>query len=333
MKIVLALSGFDGIIGFFSTMKKMQDVKWADFCDISQVPGSGGSASHSVFGQVFVHPRYENGKSTLTKDREASVNILDSLRGFLELEDKDFDKLQGDYRILSREDSRRLMYYSLPALFSAMSQALINATTQRLISESARPRVRKIFTTMKFGDQYKKPMCALSDFVCRATICLAVNRKGIEKLNPIFKNNFDERDLFMLQLQIRLVFCAAMYPKSWLCSLLFQPGKWVNKFLPGAITAVSMVERVKWYTCPNGHPFSIGECGKPMVKAVCFCGAEIGGESHRAVAGTREMGDMPHDAEMFFVKGYTYSAVDVIPNFPAEVIDLLRFLTNLTLYC
>lgn len=41
-----------------------------------------------------------------------------------------------------------------------------------------------------------------------------------------------------------------------------------------------------WYTCANGHPFAIGECGMPMEEAACpECGARIGGRDHQAVAG------------------------------------------------
>ncbi len=43
-----------------------------------------------------------------------------------------------------------------------------------------------------------------------------------------------------------------------------------------------------WYTCANGHPFTVGECGMPMEQSVCpQCGAPIGGESHQAAAGVR----------------------------------------------
>lgn len=41
-----------------------------------------------------------------------------------------------------------------------------------------------------------------------------------------------------------------------------------------------------WYTCANGHPFTIGECGMPMERARCpECGAPVGGEHHTAVEG------------------------------------------------
>ncbi|KAK6530407.1 hypothetical protein TWF694_003762 [Orbilia ellipsospora] len=43
-----------------------------------------------------------------------------------------------------------------------------------------------------------------------------------------------------------------------------------------------------WYTCPNGHPFTIGECGMAMQLGTCNeCGAPIGGQNHQAVHGVR----------------------------------------------
>jgi hypothetical protein len=47
-----------------------------------------------------------------------------------------------------------------------------------------------------------------------------------------------------------------------------------------------------WYTCANGHPFTVGECGMPMETAACpQCGAQIGGQHHQAVEGVRHARD------------------------------------------
>ncbi|KAF2858127.1 P-loop containing nucleoside triphosphate hydrolase protein [Piedraia hortae CBS 480.64] len=41
-----------------------------------------------------------------------------------------------------------------------------------------------------------------------------------------------------------------------------------------------------WYTCVNGHPFAVGECGMPMQLARCpECGASVGGTNHRPAEG------------------------------------------------
>ncbi|KAJ3220067.1 hypothetical protein HDU67_006823 [Dinochytrium kinnereticum] len=43
-----------------------------------------------------------------------------------------------------------------------------------------------------------------------------------------------------------------------------------------------------WYTCANGHPYAIGECGGAMQISTCpECGAEVGGSSHVLAAGNR----------------------------------------------
>ncbi|KAG7242861.1 hypothetical protein INR49_018116 [Caranx melampygus] len=43
---------------------------------------------------------------------------------------------------------------------------------------------------------------------------------------------------------------------------------------------------LQWYNCPNGHPCTIGECGRPMETSRCLdCGAVIGGNHHMPVEG------------------------------------------------
>ncbi|XP_067937583.1 E3 ubiquitin-protein ligase rnf213-alpha-like [Watersipora subatra] len=46
------------------------------------------------------------------------------------------------------------------------------------------------------------------------------------------------------------------------------------------------------YRCPNGHPYVIGNCGRPYTTAKCHdCGAQIGGQAHRAHAGNQTLGE------------------------------------------
>ncbi|XP_020560953.1 E3 ubiquitin-protein ligase RNF213 isoform X3 [Oryzias latipes] len=48
--------------------------------------------------------------------------------------------------------------------------------------------------------------------------------------------------------------------------------------------------QLQWYTCPNGHPCTIGECGQPMQRSRCVdCGAVIGGENHAPVDGFQHL--------------------------------------------
>ncbi|OKL63387.1 hypothetical protein UA08_01510 [Talaromyces atroroseus] len=48
-----------------------------------------------------------------------------------------------------------------------------------------------------------------------------------------------------------------------------------------------------WYYCRNGHPFTIGECGMAMQRAVCpECGEPVGGQNHQAVEGVTHALDL-----------------------------------------
>ncbi|XP_029417237.1 E3 ubiquitin-protein ligase RNF213 isoform X2 [Nannospalax galili] len=71
-------------------------------------------------------------------------------------------------------------------------------------------------------------------------------------------------------------------------NLAFYPANMANAFLPTMpedllVQAKSWkgLGKVHWYTCPNGHPCSVGECGMPMEQSFCVdCGIQIGGLSH-----------------------------------------------------
>nr|CEG05411.1 unnamed protein product [Fusarium clavum] len=55
-----------------------------------------------------------------------------------------------------------------------------------------------------------------------------------------------------------------------------------------------------WYTCVNGHPFTINNCGMAMEEAVCpECGARIGGRNHVAVEGVRHAVEIEELAREF----------------------------------
>ncbi|KAI1391377.1 uncharacterized protein F4822DRAFT_183775 [Hypoxylon trugodes] len=48
-----------------------------------------------------------------------------------------------------------------------------------------------------------------------------------------------------------------------------------------------------WYTCENGHPFTVGECGMPMQEARCpECGAAVGGRNHAPAQGVQHAADI-----------------------------------------
>ncbi len=53
-----------------------------------------------------------------------------------------------------------------------------------------------------------------------------------------------------------------------------------------ALQATGQVRRGAVYACPNGHLYTVGNCGGPTLRATCNeCGAAIGGENHQPAAG------------------------------------------------
>ncbi|KAL1586429.1 hypothetical protein WHR41_05215 [Cladosporium halotolerans] len=66
------------------------------------------------------------------------------------------------------------------------------------------------------------------------------------------------------------------------------PGQTASIRMVVAAMAGELRETGHWYTCANGHPFAVGECGMPMEEARCpACNAPIGGRSHEPAAGVQ----------------------------------------------
>ncbi|XP_072299402.1 E3 ubiquitin-protein ligase rnf213-alpha-like [Eucyclogobius newberryi] len=74
--------------------------------------------------------------------------------------------------------------------------------------------------------------------------------------------------------------------------LALTPANMQAAFLPSmpedkvTMAQQAMGQGLHWYTCQNGHPCAIGECGRPVVTSRCVdCGAQIGGINHRPAGG------------------------------------------------
>ncbi|XP_068833610.1 E3 ubiquitin-protein ligase RNF213 [Capricornis sumatraensis] len=82
-------------------------------------------------------------------------------------------------------------------------------------------------------------------------------------------------------------------------NLAFFPHLMVNAFLPTMPEDLlpqarnwKGLEGVRWYTCPNGHVCSVGECGMPMEQSFCIdCRAPIGGINHKPKEGFHVIDD------------------------------------------
>ncbi|XP_073713018.1 E3 ubiquitin-protein ligase rnf213-alpha-like [Misgurnus anguillicaudatus] len=77
--------------------------------------------------------------------------------------------------------------------------------------------------------------------------------------------------------------------------LAFSPRNMTNSFIPTMpddmlVVAQKALGTLQWYFCPNGHPCTVGECGRPMQLGHCpDCNAEIGGINHNPLPGFKTM--------------------------------------------
>ncbi|CAC5391523.1 RNF213 [Mytilus coruscus] len=86
-----------------------------------------------------------------------------------------------------------------------------------------------------------------------------------------------------------------------LMNIAFNPQTMINSFYPTmphdeiAYVREALLdgrnisgENPVMYKCPNGHPYVVGDCGRPTVEARCRdCNARIGGQGHAPTAGNK----------------------------------------------
>ncbi|XP_043106269.1 E3 ubiquitin-protein ligase rnf213-alpha-like isoform X2 [Puntigrus tetrazona] len=77
--------------------------------------------------------------------------------------------------------------------------------------------------------------------------------------------------------------------------LALSPNNMMSSFIPTMpddmlAVAQQAMGQLQWYFCPNGHPCTVGECGRPMERGRCpDCNAPIGGVNHNPVQGFQAM--------------------------------------------
>ncbi|XP_075296696.1 E3 ubiquitin-protein ligase RNF213 isoform X2 [Opisthocomus hoazin] len=125
-------------------------------------------------------------------------------------------------------------------------------------------------------------------------------------------------------------------------NLAFCPHTMEHSFLPTMPEDVTAQARawqgmatLRWYTCPNGHACTVGECGRPMETSRCLdCGAPVGGQQHKSLPGFQELrsnedrtqtGHVLGDAQHRKTMGVSDRAMSPV------VFTLIRLLTHLTM--
>jgi hypothetical protein len=147
---------------------------------------------------------------------------------------------------------------------------------------------------------------------------------------PIFsKKSLSEEDSLLLQVQTRLAFTAALYPKSWIATMMLKPSLFQTKVLPSSVIELQMTEHLRWYACKKGHPYAVGNCGMPMQTARCHCGAPIGGKDHQSIDSVKSI-EMP-DMNDLSAHGYTLSKADVVKRMRPGMKWFFRLIIHLCL--
>ncbi|XP_074870414.1 E3 ubiquitin-protein ligase RNF213 isoform X2 [Carettochelys insculpta] len=125
-------------------------------------------------------------------------------------------------------------------------------------------------------------------------------------------------------------------------NLAFSPSTMQHSFLPTMpedmmIQAVNWegMKHLRWYLCPNGHPCTIGECGRPMEQSRCVdCGATIGGSHHVPVTGFQGVQNFTDRTQTGHVLGNPRNREAMVVSereMPPVAFIVIRLLTHLAM--
>ncbi|XP_037112942.1 E3 ubiquitin-protein ligase rnf213-alpha isoform X6 [Syngnathus acus] len=150
--------------------------------------------------------------------------------------------------------------------------------------------------------------CALMNFIDTSKVlanpkvkafarALVTNHPGPLEVTPGTSGDYCASLALAVHLAVVLL-CTNQKIVAPLQQLAIEPNTMQATFLPTmpqdklaeAQQALGNSEPLRWYTCPNGHPCTVGECGLPMEKQTCpDCQAPIGGLQHKAVNNFRQL--------------------------------------------
>ncbi|KAL8163441.1 UNVERIFIED_CONTAM: hypothetical protein K2H54_021285, partial [Gekko kuhli] len=126
-------------------------------------------------------------------------------------------------------------------------------------------------------------------------------------------------------------------------NLAFSPHTMKDAFLPtmpedllAQAVTWKATEGLHWYSCPNGHPCTVGECGQPMQYGTCpDCWAPVGGASHRPLPNFHraQLGaDRTQTGHVLGNPGNRKATVTSEREMSPAALILIRLLTHLALF-
>ncbi|XP_047563764.1 E3 ubiquitin-protein ligase RNF213 isoform X1 [Lutra lutra] len=139
-----------------------------------------------------------------------------------------------------------------------------------------------------------------------------------------------------------VLLCGHSHLLEPLQNLAFSPVDMVRAYLPTMpedLLAQARnwkgLEGLRWYMCPNGHPCTVGECGRPMEQSRCVdCGALIGGINHKPETGFQVVNNSTDRTQTGHVLGAPLSRGEAVVSdreLSPVVFLLVRLLTHLAL--
>uniref|UniRef100_A0A4W2FDE0 E3 ubiquitin-protein ligase RNF213-like n=1 Tax=Bos indicus x Bos taurus TaxID=30522 RepID=A0A4W2FDE0_BOBOX len=187
-----------------------------------------------------------------------------------------------------RSSTTQKAVYLLLALFREVT------TLYRSQNADLHPKPQQCEAMKKFIEKSN----TLSPDISAFAISLVNNELPLLRTGPGV-SNLEGTVIEMAVHAATVLLCGQSQVLGPLKNLAFFPHLMVNAFLPTMpedLLAQARnwkgLEEVTWYTCPNGHVCSVGECGKPMEQSFCIdCRAPIGGINHKPEEGFRVIDD------------------------------------------
>ncbi len=237
LKVVKALSDFEGVTSVLSEQSKLPENEWLRFADFRNLQNISDQSS-VTFGPVYFH---------------VSSNFVDSIEVSQEMETIIENYLLGTDlspigRKFSKIESREIGWHILPATYSALKSALSNEAKENLASQEFLSQYHSKISSM-MQSLHSPPDFAVGfgDFVSHSALLINSKFKS-PIISPVFSqdSSFTLKDRIFLLFQLRLVFMASLFPSSWITTLITNPMEFVNLVLP-TVSVEPVLGSLQWY--------------------------------------------------------------------------------------
>ena len=242
LKSIRAISGLSGVAYFLQRALNDHELEWLRGVDLAEVEKMNESGSLS-FGTTVYHPRGDNESTYSDNIRNAYENLLNE------------DSSKTPYKefmakIQSKNSEYHLRLYTLPAIFESFrsigKEFKEKASFGEALGEKLTQKSDEIMKTLFGFRGGMRPLGALVAKACATMFCGCTSPGKFYV--PLFsKRALSEEDSLLIMVQTRLAFIAAIYPNSWVATLMLKPSLMSSKVLPSSVIDLQMSEHLKWF--------------------------------------------------------------------------------------